>query len=170
MAENSLNDTNDCLEPDLESDVDFSGIDDEINELLFMYKNEGYDPATLLTQEKTEAINEAAIPQRLSKASSLISFFVTLEKQVNLNPKNDRQDFDITSDRNMLVALTINEDDNEKKIFLSGTDTNTILCEIAQKLRELQQPVLISPIELLIVGREIGKVEGRTKLGSLSSD
>ena len=58
---------------------------------------------------------------------------------------------EIICDRNFLVTLTT----SEEKFVFENISTDIILCEIAAKARAID--LVISPIELLVLGREIGR-------------
>ena len=94
-------------------------------------------------------------------STSITSFSVTLDKKINLKQKKgEKEDFGILDDRDLFVSIATTE---ERWLF-ENIDTDIILCEIAQKLRTNPTPIDVTPIELLVIGREIGRSEKKFKL------
>ena len=94
-------------------------------------------------------------------STSITSFSVTLDKKIDLKQKKgEKEDFGILDDRDLFVSIATTE---ERWLF-ENIDTDIILCEIAQKLRTNPTPIDVTPIELLVIGREIGRSEKKFKL------
>ena len=92
-----------------------------------------------------------------SQKNCLKSFSVTKEKQIEMSQVDlTTANFNLTRDRDLLVTICTQED--ERWIF-ENSSVDTILCEIAAKIRNSNPKIQISPLELLIIGREIGRID-----------
>jgi hypothetical protein len=102
-----------------------------------------------------------ALPSQSIETNSIESFSVSKEKQIKLEHKQElASDFEIICDRNLLVTISTNGD--ERWVFENIND-DIIICEIAAKVRDSKPKLQISPLELLLIGREIGKKVASSK-------
>ena len=93
---------------------------------------------------------------RSGASTTITSFSVTLDKKIDLKQKKgEKEDFGILNDRDLLVSIATTE---ERWLF-ENINTDIILCEIVEKIRSNPSVVKVTPIELLAIGREIGRFE-----------
>ncbi len=108
-----------------------------------------YEETDLNTGNQTTKLQEI-------EKNFLESFSVAWERGINVaQAKGEATDFSTCSDRNLLVTISTKE---EGRWVFEDINPDIIACQIAAQIRNSKFDLIISPLELLSIGIEIGQL------------
>ena len=111
-----------------------------------------------LIYEDTTQIPSTETPTKLQQGEVdyLESFSVAWERGINVaQVKGEAADFSTYSDRNLLITVSTKE---EGRWVFEDINPDIIACQIASQIRNSKFNLVISPLELLSIGIEIGRL------------
>lgn len=111
--------------------------------------------ATDIPKENPSVITESPTRLQTKGVDFVESFSATWERSID--PALSREEavgFSTYHDRNLLITITTQE---EGRWIFEGINPDIIACEIAERIRNSQFNLKISPLELLSIGIAIGQ-------------
>jgi hypothetical protein len=154
MSDNNLD------SPNADDDYMVSAFEFHSHEQLEKLIYEDSDAPTLLRpdvqpkEQQAKIALETAAPANPPR-NHIESFSVTWEKNIDFDQlEGNAVDFTTCKKRNLLVTITTEQ---EERWVFEDINPDIIACQIASRIRNAQSSLVTSPLELIILGIEIGK-------------